>query len=99
MGPILATISAAPMMMAAAATPAPWSLFLSQYDGLHMIGRFVVGSVKHAIHLFLLLGYGSGFVWLAGLEGGRPPGPAPVVRTGFRRCCRAGPSPPCRCSC
>src|SRR5215470_3709268 len=53
MGPILAAIKAAPIMMATATTPAPWPPFLSQHDGLHMTGRLAVGSVKHATHLFL----------------------------------------------
>src|SRR5215472_2089581 len=98
MGPILAAISATSTRIATAAMPVPWPPFLSQHDGLHMTGRLAVGSVKHATHLFLVMAT-DGFVWLAGLEGGRPPGPAPVVRTGLRRCRRAGPSPPCRCSC
>src|SRR5262245_40053428 len=97
MGPILAAISAATMMIATAAMPAPWPPSLSQHGGLHMTGRLVVGSVKHATHLFLLLGYGSGFVWLAGPGDGSPPGPAPVVRTGHPRRGQAGPWPPCRC--
>src|SRR5215469_14305844 len=96
MGPILAAISAAPMMMATAAMPAPEPPLLLQHDGLHMTGRLAVGSVKHATHLFLVMAT-DGFVWLAGLEGGRPPGPAPVVRTGSRRGGRADPWPPCRC--
>src|SRR6516165_847680 len=76
MGPILAATSAAPMMSATAAMPAPWPPVLLQHGGLHMTSRLAVGSVKHATHLFLLLATG-GIVWLAGLEGERPPGPAP----------------------
>src|SRR5215472_4574835 len=38
-----------------------------------------VGSVKHATHLFLLSATDR-VCWLAGLEGGRPPGPAPMCR-------------------
>jgi hypothetical protein len=53
MGPILATMNAAPRMSATAAMPDPWPPGLSQHDGLHMTGRLDVGSVDHATHLFL----------------------------------------------
>src|SRR5262245_50087090 len=77
LGRILATITAAPRMSATAAMPAPWPPELLQHDGLHMIGRLRVGSVDHATHLISRMATG-GVLWLAGLEGGRPPGPAPA---------------------
>src|SRR5947207_646950 len=76
MGPILATMSAAPRMSATAAMPVPWPRELSQHDGLHMTGRPCLGSVDHATHLFRV--GTDGFWWLAGPEDGRPPGPALV---------------------
>src|SRR6266516_2056235 len=89
MGPILATINVPIRMIATAAMPAPWPPELSQHDGLHMTGRLCVGSVDHATHLFLSMDVGDGFVWLAGLEGGCPPGPAPAFLVRARL--RAGP--------
>src|SRR6516164_6063242 len=77
-GPILAATSAATMMTATAAMPVPWPPESLQHGGLHMTGRRRIGSVKHATHLISRMGFGDGFVWLAGLEGGCPPGPAPA---------------------
>src|SRR5437660_731017 len=67
-GPILAAISAAPMMTATAAMPAPWPPELLQHDGLHMTDRLAVGSVKHATHLFLVMATDG--VLVAGRAGG-----------------------------
>src|SRR6266516_3352767 len=97
MGPILATINAAPTMIATAAMPAPWPPELLQHDGLNMTGRLDVGSVDHATHLFLD-GFGRVVVWPAGLEGGRPPGPASASprRDRSAGCPTAGRSQPGR---
>src|SRR5215471_16054403 len=73
-GPIFAATSAATMMTATAAMPALWPPLSLQHGGLHMTGRSRIGSVKHATHLFLNE-LGVWYVWLAGLEGGCPPGP------------------------
>src|SRR5262245_44254885 len=85
MGPILATMRAAPRMMATAAMPAPWPRELSQHDGLHITGRRGVGSVDHATHLFLD-GFREG-CFVAGRAGGwlpSRPGTGFLVRARFR---------------
>ena len=58
-GPILAAANTAAAMTATAAMLAPSPEGL-QHDGLHMTGRLVVDSVRHATHLFL---NGLGWVW------------------------------------
>jgi hypothetical protein len=63
------------MISTTAAMPGAWLRGL-QHDGLPMTGCFLADSVKHATHLFLDLTFGLVLVWLAGLEGDRPPGPA-----------------------
>src|SRR5262249_27349155 len=66
-GPTLAAISAATMMSATAAMPAPWPPESLQHGGLHMTDRPGIGSVKHATHLF---SFGYGWVCVAGRAGG-----------------------------
>ena len=49
---------------------------LLQPGGLHMTGRIMLGNVKHATRLFLvLLPLRMRFGWLAGPEGGLPSRP------------------------
>src|SRR5262247_3736703 len=90
MGPILATINVPISMSVTAAMPAPCPPELLQHDGLHMTGRLCVSSVDHATHLFLDSGVGRVVLWLAGLEGGCPPGPGTGL-LGVRARLRAGP--------
>src|SRR5262249_41630815 len=78
-GPILAETNAAAAMTATAAMPAP-SFEGLQHDGLHMTGRLVVDSVRHATPLFL---NGLGQVGVAGRAGGWP-SPRPGTHAGVR---------------